>query len=91
MAWERKALEDIILMLVEEEGKRSELISTLWDLKIEVDIDGTPYTVLSKVAEGMDYLPENLDALTEEENESDKKQFIDMIMKQIQKNYSNQD
>lgn len=91
MSWERKALEDIILLLAEEDRKRNELLTILSDLRIEVDTNGTPYTVLSKVAEGMDYLPENLEALTEEENENRKKQLVGFFMEQIQKNYSNQD
>lgn len=86
MSWERKALESIISMLIDEDKKHDEVFNKLYELGVTIDIDGEAYSVLLKALEGWEAMSDNLEYATT--STEDKEMFIERALEQLETNYS---
>lgn len=91
MNWERKALEEIILLLVQKDAEYGEWTNKLRHLGVEVDKDSTSYEVLKAITEDDEwiYFLEDLEYVQQGHEDYSKEEFVDMCLKAIQKKMTN--
>lgn len=86
MNWERKALIDIINLLVEDEKKRTNLLYKLEELRISVDIEQGSYYILQAIAsESWEYFFEDFDEVVN--GGYSQEEFSSVAMDFIKKRY----
>lgn len=87
MNWERKALEKIILLLVEKDAEHGKWINTLSSLGVEVNKDSDSYEVLKAITidDEWIYFLEDLEYVQQRHEDYSKEEFVDMCLKAIQK------
>jgi hypothetical protein len=84
----RKAIKEIVLLLLEQDQRWNEYLVQLEDLKIQVDLNSSAYEVLRKMTGNYEVLLEHMDLIQQFENHSKSETALNDLVTIVMKHYS---
>ncbi|KRD93248.1 hypothetical protein ASE46_19740 [Bacillus sp. Root239] len=84
----RKAIKEIVWLLLEQDQRWNQYLVQLEDLKIQVDLNSSAYEVLRKMTGNYEVLLEHMDLIQQFENHSKSEPALNDLVTIVMKHYS---